>query len=139
VDQAEDGGVEADADRQRQQSQQRESRRLPQLPEHEAKICPHGCHQVKTSVSWSHRGKSLADDPTPRPRLPARTSERRTGGRLFGIGMAFDVSTEGVSADPALSPSENNARFPVTAAASYDSNSTGIRTATVPRRERVTA
>src|SRR5262249_26300225 len=42
-DQAEDGGAQADADRKRHHSEQRESWRLQQLPEHKPKVCRHGC------------------------------------------------------------------------------------------------
>ena len=47
VDQAEDGAVEADADRQRQQCKQCESGRLQQLAERKAKVSHHGCDRLR--------------------------------------------------------------------------------------------
>src|SRR5262249_28219207 len=50
VDEAEDGATEADADCERQECQQRESGRLPELAEHKAKICLHGLPPAVSTV-----------------------------------------------------------------------------------------
>src|SRR6516225_6943349 len=72
VDQAEDGGVKADADRQREQSKQRESWRLEQLTKHKANVC---CHMTRCPYCDSSQRK-LGADPMPRPPFSGRTNQR---------------------------------------------------------------